>query len=78
MKARFIGKSSCGFEHNREYEITTEVGFVVNKKSMNINLFQYKKRGYYIIVYTKDRRLFCPYTNVEAFLRNWIVDRNSL
>lgn len=37
MKARFIGKSSCGFEHNREYEITTEVGFVVNKK-----IYEYK------------------------------------
>lgn len=61
MKAKFIGQSSCGFKTDEIYEITTKCSdiYIRNKKTPCLCVMDSKSKKW------------CPYSNLESFLRNW-------
>ena len=65
MKAKFIGKSSYGFEHGKIYEIRSEImvtrigGPVFGENVPSICIYHTKSNS------------FCPYKNLESLVKNW-------
>lgn len=58
LKAKFIGKDSCGFKHNEIYEIDT----VFDPYNGKIMLWV-KYNG----------KLKCPYESLNSFIKNWEI-----
>lgn len=62
MRAKFIGKSSCGFISGKEYDLYTKC----------MGMTYYGIHGYFLCIYdSKNPNNWCPYTNLEKFLENW-------
>ena len=56
---KFIGKSSCGFQHGKIYKLS-EI-FIPNGNSVLIKLIAVNEKGW----------TACPYCSVAAIMRNW-------
>ena len=65
IKARFIGKSGCGFQTGKEYYIRTRIAGVV-KAGVVLD-------GEYLCVYDTKSSAMCPYSRLETFLENWKI-----
>lgn len=65
MKARFIGTSSCGFIKNRVYDLYSSIRDVlVNGEFI-----------YCICLHDKNSDAECLYTNIDAVLLNWRIEK---
>lgn len=62
IKAKFKGKSSCGFVTGQIYNIESDVCILKNALGY---------RGTINIYDSKDRSRWCPYSSLEAALMNW-------
>lgn len=63
MIGQFIGKTSMGFKTGVIYELKSELRIIRNKDGINIP---------YIYLYDiKDKIGGCPYSSLEAVLKNW-------
>lgn len=60
IKARFIGKTSCGFVTNHIYNIHTKI----------VPMRKYESC---IVVYDNNSSALCPYSRMETFLDNWEI-----
>lgn len=67
MLAQFIGKTSCGFVHNQLYHIHSTC------QTLSKPIFNTELRKPVICIWTDDNKLQCPYSSIEAFLRNWRI-----
>lgn len=65
IKAKFIGKSGCGFITGKEYEIKTAISKVVKNRVL--------LDGEYLCVYDTKSSAMCPYSRLETFLENWEI-----
>lgn len=64
VKARFIGQSGMGFTHGKIYPIRTAVQEVQCGDRVKACL----------CVYDRNSKAWCPYSGLEAFLKNWKVE----
>lgn len=62
IKAKFKGKTSCGFVTGQTYHIVSEA--VILKNALGYS-------GTIAIYDSKDRSRWCPYSSLEAVLMNW-------
>lgn len=65
VKARFIGKSGCGFVTGVEYHIRTKIS-----KGYKDGILM---SGEYLWVYDVNSSAMCPYSRLETFLENWEI-----
>lgn len=73
IKAKFIGRKSCGFEPGNIYELKTtcrdiHVRFSTAGKTKPLSC---------LCVYDKHSNAWCPYTSLEQFLKNWELIRKD-
>jgi len=64
MRMKFIGKSSCGFQHGRIYELMDIIQpSIVNKDRLAC--------GMMIWLGDVNSNASCPYSSVAAIMKNW-------
>lgn len=63
VKAKFTGQSSMGFTHGKTYNIRTSVQDINSGGKIKSCL----------CVYDRNSKAWCPYSGLEAFLKNWRV-----
>lgn len=67
MRARFIGRSSMGFETGKIYNIKTDCKIVAKNRGK----FGFSDPFPCLCVYDIYSDAWCPYSRLETFLKNW-------
>lgn len=65
MTGKFIGETSMGFVKGRTYDIKSRVRMVYKGNSEMMC----------ICIYDRNSNAWCPYSNLEAVMSNWIIMR---
>lgn len=68
IQAKFKGSSSCGFQHGLTYNLISR---------NETRSFLFCKPKTYIWIFDMNSNAKCPYSSLEAFLRNWEVISNE-
>lgn len=74
MKAKFVGRTSCGFITNKIYNIDFKP--MRCRSSSNLGFFGRKSsfKSYKVLVYdTEFPRRCCPYSSLDSFCENWVL-----
>ena len=66
MKGKFIGKDSMGFKHGVIYDIRSDLRVVRKHDIFSDDIIS-------ICIYDNHSDAWCPYSSLEAILRNWKI-----